>query len=105
MSRNKTWPEKLLWSELKDKKLGVNIYSQKVILGYIADFWCPKAGLVIEADGGHHLMAGQKRWDRRRDAAMKKKGIVTMRFTAQEIQNNRPAVVALIREKIRRRRA
>jgi len=105
MSRNKTWPEKILWAKLKDKQLGVNIYGQKVLMGYIADFWCPKAGLVIEVDGSHHLTAKQKAWDKRRDAVLKKKGIVTIRFTAQEVQNNLPAVIAMIKDKIRRRRA
>ena len=105
MSRNKTWPEKILWAKLKDKQLGVNIYGQKVILGYIADFWCPKAGLVIEVDGSQHLKPKQKAWDKRRDAVLRKKGIVTIRFTAQEVQNNRAAVVAMIKDKIRRRRA
>lgn len=38
MSRNKSWPEKKLWAELRDNKLGVRIYAQKVLLfsqGYL----------------------------------------------------------------------
>jgi len=102
MSRHKTWPEKFLWAKLKDKQLGVNIHAQKVVLGYIADFWCPLAGLVIEVDGPCHLK--RKAYDKKRDRVLAEKGIVTMRFTAQEVKNNLPAVVALIQDKIRRRR-
>jgi very-short-patch-repair endonuclease len=105
MSRNKSWPEKLLWAKLRDKQLGVNIYAQKVLMGYIADFWCPKAAVVIEVDGSQHQTKKQRAWDKRRDSVLRKKGIVTMRFTAKEVQNNRPAVVAMIKDKIRRRRA
>jgi very-short-patch-repair endonuclease len=103
MSRNKTASEKLLWAKLKDKQLGVNIYAQKVTLGYIVDFWCPKAALVIEVDGSSHRK--RKGWDKRRDAVMRRKGISVMRFTNEEVKNNLPAVVAMISDKIKRRRA
>jgi very-short-patch-repair endonuclease len=105
MSRNKTWPEKILWKRLKDKQLGVNIHAQKIILGYIVDFWCPKAALVIEADGSYHLKAKQRKWDLHRDAVMRRKGISVIRFTASEIQRNPAAVVALIQKRIRTRMA
>lgn len=105
MSRHKTWPEKILWKRLKDKQLGVNIHAQKIVLGYIVDFWCPKAGLVIEVDGSYHLTAKQKKWDTRRDAVMRRKGISVMRFTASEVQTNTAAVVALIKHRILKRMA
>ena len=103
MARNKTWPEKILWKRLKDKQLGVNIHAQKVVLGWIVDFWCPKAGLVIEVDGSYHLTAKQKKKDAHRDAVMRKKGISIQRFTASEVQNNTAAVVALIKARITKR--
>lgn len=106
MSRNKTWPEKILWKRLKDKQLGFNIKSQVVILGYIVDFWVPApVCLVIEVDGSYHLTAKQKKWDAHRDAVMRKKGISVMRFTASEVQTNTAAVVALIRHRILKRMA
>jgi len=101
MARNKTWPEKKLWAKLKDKQLGVNFYAQKIILGYIVDFWCPKAGLVVEVDGSQHKK--RKSYDAHRDAVLLEKNILTMRFTAQEVTNNLPAVGALIKRKVRQR--
>ena len=65
----------------------------------------PPSSLAAEVDGPHHLKPKQKAYDRMRDAVLRKKGIATMRFTADEVRNNRPAVVALIRDKIKRRRA
>lgn len=100
MRRNKSWPEKWLWSKLRDKQLGVAMYSQKVMFGYIADFWCPAAKLVIETDGKQHLLKKQMAWDKERDAVMAANGIKTMRFTASEVFTNLPAVVAMIRQEI-----
>ena len=101
MARNQTRPEKVLWDALKNKQLGVNVYKQKVILGYIVDFWCPCAGIAIEVDGPQH--ENRKSYDQKRDAVLKKKGIVTMRFPTGSVLNNRPAVVAMIRAKIKKR--
>ena len=105
MSRNKTWPEKILWKRLKDQQLGVNFHAQKIVLGYIVDFWCPRAALVVEVDGSYHLTAKQKRWDAHRDAVMRRKGISVMRFTASEVQKNAPAVTALIKVRMLKRMA
>jgi very-short-patch-repair endonuclease len=101
MRNNLTAGEKTLWSMLSSKQLGVWVYSQQIVYGYIPDFWCPKVGLVIEVDGPSHLK--QKAYDRKRDAALKKKGIITMRFTNEQVEKNTAACVALIRDKIRRR--
>ncbi len=43
--------EKILWQELRANKLGVHFRRQQVIAGFIVDFYCHKAGLVIEVDG------------------------------------------------------
>ena len=101
MRNNLTVSEKTLWKLLSKKQLGVWIYSQQIVYGYIPDFWCPKAGLVIEVDGPSHKR--QKAYDKKRDAVFRRKGIITMRFTNAQVKNNTAACVALIRDKIRRR--
>ena len=101
MRNNLTLSEKTLWKMLSKKQLGVWIYSQQIVYGYIPDFWCPKAGLVIEVDGPSHKK--QKAYDRRRDAVLRKKGIITMRLSNASVKNNTAACVALIRAKIKRR--
>ena len=103
MARNQTFPESLLWSRLRDNKLGVGFHKQKIILGYIADFWCPRAGLVVEVDGPCHN--DQKVYDAFRDSVLANRGIVTVRFDAQSVNNNLPAVVALIADKVKKRMA
>jgi len=55
LRRNMTDAEKLLWSKLRRKQLkGLQIYRQRIIGDYIVDFYCPKANLIIEVDGGQH---------------------------------------------------
>jgi very-short-patch-repair endonuclease len=100
MRIHKTKPERVLWARLKNGQLGTRFTSQKVILGYIADFWCPSAKLVVEVDGPCHLT--RKAYDAHRDMVMKlRKGITTLRFTDQEVYNNLNAVVALILAKLK----
>ena len=94
-------PERILWSRLKENKLGIPFYKQRPLLGYIADFYCPKAGLCVEVDGSQHL--SHKAYDAKRDYVLMRKGILTMRFTAQEVINNISAVVALIDDKVKKR--
>ena len=101
MSRNPSFPEKLLWASLREGVNGVRCHKQKVVLGYILDFWIPRAGLCIEVDGPHHLK--QAGYDKHRDLVLKARGIETMRFTAQAVTNNRPAVMAMIVDKVCRR--
>ena len=101
MAKNQTHPEQVLWERLKDKQLGVWVYKQKIALGYILDFWCPCAGIAIEVDGPQHK--SNKPYDRKRDAVLMAKGIVTMRFPTDSVLNNTAAVVAMIKAKIQQR--
>ncbi|MBC6941031.1 MAG: DUF559 domain-containing protein [Chloroflexi bacterium] len=57
--------EKILWKELRASKLGVYFRRQQVIQGFIVDFYCHMAGLVIEVDGDVHDL--RKEEDERRD--------------------------------------
>ena len=54
LRRNMTPAEKILWHELRANKLGVHFRRQQIIAGFIVDFYCHKAGLVIEVDGDIH---------------------------------------------------
>lgn len=101
LRRNLTWSEKILWSRLKDKKLGERFYSQSLVYGYVADFYCAACKLVVEVDGDSH--AKQVAYDKIRDRVLWEKGIVTMRFSNQEVVNNTAAVVALIADKMKKR--
>ncbi len=64
--------EKFLWQELRGNKLGVHFRRQQVIAGFIVDFYCHKAGLVLEVDGDIHDL--QQEEDTRREKVLREMG-------------------------------
>jgi len=92
-----TEAEKLLWMHLKENKLnGFRFKRQHPIATFIADFYCHKAKLVIEIDGGYHHEGQQKKYDQHRDILMNELGLKVLRFRNEEIVNNPSIVLALI---------
>ena len=83
--------EKILWQELRGNKPGVHFRSQQVIAGFIVDFYCHKAGLVVEVDGDIHDL--QQEEDARRKKVLREFGLRTMRFRNEDVLGNLPAVV------------
>lgn len=96
LRRNMTPAEKILWEELRANKLGVHFRRQQVIQGFIVDFYCHKAGLVIEVDGDIHDL--QKEEDERREKVLSALGLKIVRFRNDEVGRDLSAVVGRIRE-------
>lgn len=83
-----TKPENLLWSKLMQKQLhNLLFYRQKPLGGYIVDFYCPKAKLVIEVDGGQHFTPQVKEYDDIRDECLKNMEMNILRFNKHEVLN------------------
>ena len=61
-------------------------------MGFIADFFCHKAGLVLEVDGGVNQSAEQREYDARRDKVFSELGLRVIRFRNAEIEKALPAV-------------
>jgi very-short-patch-repair endonuclease len=101
LRRNLTAPEKLLWGYLKDKQLGVWVYSQSLAFGWVLDFWIPACGLCLEIDGPCHLT--RKKYDANRDAVLRSKHIMTVRFPASLVMESPKLVVGMIQKKIKER--
>jgi len=84
-----TEAERLLWEKIRGKQLkGYQFYRQKTISSCIVDFYCPKARLVIELDGGQHYSPEGKEKDRTRDEYMKSIGLRVLRFSDREVFEN-----------------
>jgi probable DNA metabolism protein len=95
LRRDMTSQERLLWSHLRDRRLaGAKFRKQMWLAGYIADFACPEARIVVEADGSQH--ADQEDYDARRAAAFAQLGWKTLRFWNNEISENLDGVLAAI---------
>lgn len=100
MRRKPTRAEALLWDVLRESKLGVRFYRQVVLLGWIADFWCPSLRLVVEVDGSAH--DGRGAYDKRRALVMESElGARTFRVTNDDVVRGLAAVEFRLREEIR----
>jgi very-short-patch-repair endonuclease len=96
LRRDMTPAEKILWKELRGNKLGVHFRRQQVIVGFIVDFYCHKAGLVVEVDGDVHDL--QQEEDARREKVLREMGLWIIRFRNEEVMKNLSAVVGNVRE-------
>ena len=64
---------------------------QQVIAGFIVDFYCHKAALVVEMDGDIHDL--QQDEDARQEKVLSEMGLRTVRFKNDEVVMNLSAVV------------
>jgi very-short-patch-repair endonuclease len=94
---NMTDVEKLLWAKIRGKQLkGCQFYRQKVLGNYIVDFFCPKAQLVVELDGGPHYSEEGLVSDAARDAYLQGLGLNILRFSDREVLDNLEGVLEMI---------
>jgi very-short-patch-repair endonuclease len=98
LRRDMTPAEKLLWQEVRAKKLGVHFRRQQIIAGFIGDFYCHKAALVIEVDGDIHDL--QQEEDARREKVLGEMGLTMVRFRNEDVIQDLPTVVGRIRNLI-----
>lgn len=93
--------EEHLWRLIRKNKLdGFHFRRQQVIDGFIVDFYCHKAGLVVELDGKIHL--NQKKYDRERENVLKNRGLTVTRFTNEDVLENTSTVLQAICKECRR---
>jgi very-short-patch-repair endonuclease len=83
LRRHQSLPEQLLWRLLKQTRGHLRFRRQHAIGPYVADFYCPKARLVIEIDGASHDFTVQH--DGKRDDDLRSLGLRVIRITAAEV--------------------
>jgi very-short-patch-repair endonuclease len=83
MRHEPTDAESKLWHEIRDRRLEqIKFRRQMPIIGYIVDFVCLEAKLIVELDGGQH---SESAYDANRDAALKAIGFRVLRFWNDEV--------------------
>jgi len=98
LRKKMTRAETLLWRYLKAHHIdGLGFRRQVPMRGYIADFVCHAARLVIELDGETHDFESRQRNDQRRDAWMISQGCAVLRFANDEVLANLSGVIEAIR--------
>jgi very-short-patch-repair endonuclease len=97
LRRNATPAEQLLWARLRRKQvLGLQFYRQKPIAGFIVDFYCAAAKLVIELDGAQHLEPDAQDYDRQRTQVLEALGLQVVRFGNHQVIAEMDGVMAVI---------
>jgi len=93
--RTMTIAEKLLWQQVRANRLGgFHFRRQQIAAGYIFDFYCHAARLVVEVDGAIHEQ--QRDYDKVRDLALTKLGFRIVRFSNDVIIRDLQHVVTQI---------
>lgn len=79
-----TAEERQLWF-LFLRRIPFTVNRQKTIGQYIVDFYCHRAGLVIELDGSQHYDAAGTAKDHVRDAYLESCGLTVLRYSNRDI--------------------
>jgi very-short-patch-repair endonuclease len=96
LRRAMTPAEKRLWAALRTNRLdGFHFRRQQIIDGFIVDFYCHAAGLVVEVDGPVH--EEQIEYDAERSRVLTARGLQTLRIKNEEIMHNLEDVLTRIR--------
>jgi len=95
LRQNMTESEKLLWREIRNRKLsGFKFLRQHPIIYkgdltrlnyFVADFYCDEKKLVIELDGAIH--ESNNEYDTFRDSELENLGINVLRIKNEELKN------------------
>lgn len=104
LRNNQTEAELYLWDNLQRLiYLNIRFKRQHPVLYFIADFYCHKAKIIIEVDGGYHDIPEQYLYDRNRENALNELGLKVVRFTNEEVLNSIEKVLKTIEKEIKER--
>ncbi len=95
LRRGSTYPERILWSVLRNKQLkGLQFRRQHAVGRYVVDFYCPGAKLVVEVDGESHT--GRAQQDAKRSAYLEGRGLTVLRLANDDVMGDLEAVAKAI---------
>ena len=100
LRKEMTPQERRLWYVFLSKQRP-RFQRQKVISGFIVDFYCHAARLVVEVDGRQHYQEEGLAYDAERDAVLEGYGLTVLRFSNHEVDMNFSGVCYTISEALR----
>lgn len=99
LRQESTEAEKLLWTELRNRKLnGLKFRRQHPLDKFIVDFYCNEKKLVVEVDGDVHDENINKEYDEARTVMLAGLNITVLRFKNEEVITNVKDVLKKISE-------
>ncbi len=87
LRKNMTPWERKLWYQFL-RSYPVRFQRQKAIGNYIVDFYCAKARLVVELDGGGHYTIEQNEKDKARTVELESMNLKVLRISNLDIDRN-----------------
>ncbi len=97
LRQRKTRAENLLWQNLRSRKLsGFKFLRQHPIGGYVVDFYCHEAKIVIEVDGSIHDDAEISERDDRRVQFFEQIELTVVRFSNRDVLAQTSEVLLMI---------
>ena len=102
LRRDMTKEERHLWYDFL-KTYPVQFKRQYSVGAYIVDFYCYKAGLVVELDGSQHCDSSALEYDRKRTDFLNSQGLCVLRISNLDVMRNFAGVCALIDQTVRLR--
>jgi very-short-patch-repair endonuclease len=95
LRQRSTDSERRLWHWLRNRQIdGVKFRRQVPIGVYVVDFVAADRRLVVEIDGGQHVL--QEEYDRRRTVWLEAQGYQVIRFWSNEVLKNTEGVIEAI---------
>lgn len=99
LRKNSTKTEEYLWRYLKNRYIeGFKFRKQEPIRQYVIDFVNFEKKIIVELDGGQHIIMKAK--DHERDRWLKKQGFKVLRFWDNEVLKNIEGVLETIRREL-----
>jgi len=95
------WERKLWYMYLRTYP--VRFQRQKPVSHYIADFYCAKAKLIVELDGGGHYSCEEIEKDNKRTRELESFGIKVIRFCNRDIDREFYSVCTVIDKEVKSR--
>ena len=97
LRREATPAERLLWRAINREQLGgFKFRRQAPIAGYVVDFVCHDAKLIIELDGATHSTDAELAYDAKRSAVLEGVGYSVLRFRNADVYDNLDGVAETI---------
>ena len=95
LRKQATDAERYLWRHLRDRQIaGYRFRRQVPVAGFIADFACLEAKVIVELDGGQH--AQHVGYDEQRDRLIEAQGFRILRFWDNQVFLETQAVLEQI---------
>jgi very-short-patch-repair endonuclease len=100
LRRRQTTTEDLLWQQLRGGRCDGRKFRRQVpIAGYVVDFLCVSAKLIIEVDGQQH--AWEADYDAARSRTLEEMGFTVLRVANEEVRDHLDQVLSRIVRELR----